>query len=178
MTDSIFQLIEGCKRQERASQLALYDRYSVAMFTIASRYFDNDEDAKDAMQEGFIKFFKHIKNYNGQTTIGVWLKRIVINACIDMAKSKYLRMHFEPIDETQLTFANEIDEAEDVISTTLLIQAICCLKEEQGVVVKLYLIEGYDHKEIAQILGIPEATSRTYLRRGRLHLQKILKKEL
>jgi len=156
--------------------MQLYDNYCDAMFTIACRYLNNDEDAKDAMQEAFLKAFKNIDSYEPTATIGAWLKRIVINQCLDALKKK--KLHFEELSDEVIALENETDwQFESHITKKEVLDAIGVLKLKYKTVVQLYLIEGYDHVEISQILEIPVKTSRTHLRRGKEKLKELLKEK-
>lgn len=173
MSIAIEHMIKGCIKGEQKAQMHLYDTYCKAMFMIACRYLD-EEDAKDAMQEGFLKAFKNIERYSEEFSFGAWLKRIIINQCIDVLKKKQLLT--SSIEETTVELIDDNDWDFNVgISKEEIINAIETLNEKHKIVVKLYLMEGYDHQEISQILKIPVKTSRTHLRRGKLQLQKQLK---
>lgn len=170
------QLIKLCKKGHQKSQIQLYDQYCGAMFNVVSRYIQNDEDAKDVMQEGFIKAFKFIETYQTEATFGAWLKRIIINQCLDELKKKQLK--FDEVDVSELKLINENDwDFDSSITKQDIINAIQNLNEKHRIVVKLYLMEGYDHGEISDILDIPIKTSRTHLQRGKLKLQDLLKQK-
>ncbi len=173
MQIEINAIIEACKKGNQKSQMRLYDNYCNAMFNVACRYL-NDEDAKDAMQEGFLKAFKNIKNYKADFTFGVWLKRIIINQCIDTLRKQ--RLEFTEIETEHLELIDNNNwKVDNSITKQTIINAIETLSKKYKLVVKLYVLEGYDHEEISQILSIPIKTSRTHLRRGRLKLQELLK---
>lgn len=168
-------IIKGCKAGNRKSQMRLYDDYCSAMYNIACRYLPNNEDAKDAMQDGFIKAFANIDKYKPTFTIGSWLKRIVINQCLDVLKKR--KLHFEEITDAEIFIENETDwHFEPQITKGEIIEAIAELPQKYRLVIQLYLIEGYDHEEVSQILDIPIKTSRTHLRRGKEKLKAFLKK--
>jgi RNA polymerase sigma-70 factor (ECF subfamily) len=173
MQKEINAIIEACKKGNQNAQMQLYDNYCDAMYTIACRYL-NDEDAKDAMQEGFLKAFKNINNYKADFTFGTWLKRIIINQCIDTLRKQ--RLEFTEIETEHLELIDDNNwNVDNAITKQTIINAIETLSEKYKLVVKLYVMEGYDHEEISQILNIPIKTSRTHLRRGRLKLQELLK---
>ena len=152
----------------------IYDKYCNAMFTVACRYLP-DEEAKEAMQEGFLKAFLNIQTFKNDKTFGAWLKRIIINQCIDQLKKK--KIETTSIEQVQLEIVDDEDWLFDTqITKQEILQAIDQLSEKYQLVVKLYLLEGYDHSEISQILGIEVKTSRTQLRRGKLQLRELLKK--
>ena len=170
------QLIKLCKNGNEVAQLQVYDTYAQAMFTIACRYLKDDEEAKDAMQEGFLKAFTNIETYQPESTFGAWLKRIIINQCLDVLKKN--KLEFEAVEVSELQIINEEDWQFDIaITKQEILFAIDQLNEKYKVVVTLYLLEGYDHEEISNILEIPVKTSRTHLRRGKLKLQDLLKQK-
>ncbi|WP_299103294.1 RNA polymerase sigma factor [uncultured Winogradskyella sp.] len=168
------KLIKLCKKGNEVAQMQVYDTYAQAMFIIACRYLNNDEDAKDAMQEGFLKAFTNIESFQPEATFGAWLKRIIINQCLDVLKKNQLQ--FDAVEVSELRITNEEDwQFDSSISKQEILTAIEQLNEKHKIVVKLYLLEGYDHEEISEILDIPIKTSRTHLRRGKLKLQDLLK---
>lgn len=166
-------LIKRCKKGDEKAMMQIYDLHCDAMFHIACRYL-NEEDAKDAMQESFIKAFSKLEHFNEDYTFGAWLKRIVINQCIDELKKR--RITFEASEMVNLDIQDDNDWTIDkTITKEQILDAIEKLPKKHQVVVKLYLIEGYDHEEISKITEIPVKTSRTHLRRGRLQLRDLLK---
>ncbi|WP_019039317.1 RNA polymerase sigma factor [Psychroflexus tropicus] len=170
------QLIEDCKKGKRKAQLKLYRNYCDAMLCIARRYLKQQDLAEDAVQEAFIKAFKHIENYNGNITFGAWLKRIVINQSIDYHRQ--LKYH-EDIDSNVLDIAEQESNSWKVkahISTEEVQNCIEKLPGKHATVLKLYLMEGYDHEEICEILGIKPNNSRILLHRGKKLLKEELKK--
>ncbi|NRR91913.1 RNA polymerase sigma factor [Winogradskyella undariae] len=170
------QLIKLCKKRNEVAQMQVYDTYAQAMFTIACRYLNDEEDAKDAMQEGFLKAFTNIEKYQPKATFGVWLKRIIINQCLDVLKKN--KLEFSAVEVTELQIINEDDwHFDSSITKEEILLAVNELNEKHKIVVKLYLLEGYDHEEISDILEIPVKTSRTHLRRGKLKLQDLLKQK-
>lgn len=173
MSKEINLLIKACKKGNQKAQMQVYKLYCEAMFFITSRYLKDKEEAKDAMQEGFLKAFLKLDAYTEKTTFGAWLKRIIINHCIDVLKKKELET--VSIDSYPLEIIDDDDWDFDIkISKEMILSAIESLNQKHQIVVKLYLIEGYDHSEIAEILKIPIKTSRTHLRRGKLQLKELL----
>jgi RNA polymerase sigma factor (sigma-70 family) len=167
-------LLERCRKGDERAMMRIYDLYCEAMFRIACRYL-NDEDAKDAIQDCFLKAFARLDLYNEDFSFGSWLKRIVINHCIDQLKKRRL----EFVDSEHLPLCGE-DTSENWsfdpgITKDLILEAIERLPEKYRIVVKLYLLEGYDHEEISSIVQIPVKTSRTHLFRGRQQLRNDLK---
>lgn len=174
MSKELNLLILQSRKGNQRAQIKLYDLFCEAMFFISCRYLKNEEEAKDAMQDAFLKAFLNLDSYKEDTSFGSWLKRIVINTCIDKLKKKEIETI--SIENYPLEILDDDDWLFDIkISKQEIIEAIDMLQIKYRLVVQLYLIEGYDHSEIAAILEIPIKTSRTHLRRGKLALQKILK---
>lgn len=169
-------IIEKCKQNNRKAQLQLYNQYCNGMYIVAKRFLHDDADAEDVVQEAFIKAFSKLHQYKAEVTFGAWLKRIVINKSIDFLKSK--RQQLVALDEVHLKVVDtEIDDkwlVDDAITLNDVRRAIKQLPETYQYVVMLYLIEGYDHQEISEILNISEVASRTQLCRGKAKLQQLL----
>lgn len=174
MSKELHLLILNSKKGNKKAQIKLYDLFSEAMFFISCRYLKDEEEAKDVMQDAFLKAFLNLDTYSKEASFGSWLKKIVINTCIDKLKKKNLDT--VSIDNLPLEILEDDDWNFDIkISKNEIIEAIEKLKLKYKLVVKLYLIEGYDHSEIAEILNIPIKTSRTHLRRGKMELRNLLK---
>ncbi|REE79928.1 RNA polymerase sigma-70 factor (ECF subfamily) [Lutibacter oceani] len=168
------KIVNDCKLNKAKAQMQLYDMYCDAMFIIAQRYVKDNFVAEDIMQDAFIKVFKNIKKFKGEVTIGAWIKKIVINQCIDYLKKK--RIELVAIEENNIAIADESDwTVNEEVNINIVTSAINKLPEKYKVVLNLYLIEGYDHQEIAQILNITEVTSRSQLMRGKNKLKSQLK---
>ena len=172
-------IIEDCKRNNRRAQLKLYNQYCDGMYIVAKRFVKDSFEAEDVVQEAFIKAFSKLHQYKAEVTFGSWLKRIVINKCIDSLKSK--RQFMQELDEVHLKVVDISYENEwfvdDAITLEDVKKAISNLPEKYKYVVMLFLIEGYDHQEISQILNITEVASRTQLSRGKVKLRDLLKQE-
>lgn len=167
-------IIERCKQNDRRSQMALYKQYCDAMFCVANRFVKNTHDAEDVMQEAFIKAFQKLHQFTGEVTFGAWLKRIVVNKSIDKLRADQER--WVQIDDMPLSIADDNDWiVEESITIDEVKLAIEKLPEKYKYVVMLYLMEGYDHSEISEILQISETASRTQLMRGKLKLKELLK---
>ena len=169
-------IIEKCKQNNRIAQLQLYNQYCDGMFTVAMRFVKDTLEAEDIVQEAFIKAFSKLDQYKAEVSFGAWLKRIVINKSIDVLKSE--KEHLLELDEVHLKVVDSSYEDEWLIDDILTLddvkEAINDLPEKYQYVVMLYLIEGYDHQEIAEILNITEVASRTQLSRGKAQLKELL----
>jgi RNA polymerase sigma factor (sigma-70 family) len=169
-------IVEKCKQNDRKAQLKLYNQYCDGMFTVAMRFVKDTMEAEDIVQEAFIKAFAKLHQYKAEVTFGAWLKRIVINKSIDLLKSK--KQHMLELDEVHLKVIDTNYENEwlvdDAITLDEVKEAIRKLPDKYQYVVMLFLIEGYDHQEIAEILTITEVASRTQLSRGKAKLRELL----
>ncbi|WGK63779.1 RNA polymerase sigma factor [Croceiramulus getboli] len=168
-------LIERCKAQDRQAQLQLYNKYCDGMYFVAYRFLKNTFEAEEAMQEGFINAFTKLSQFTGEVTFGAWLKRIVINKSLDILKAK--KMNTIALNEQVVTTVEEQEQWEVDDETTLqeVKREIEALPERYRYPIMLYLMEGYDHQEIAEILEISEVSSRTLVHRGKKKLQEQLK---
>ena len=169
-------VIDACKNNDAKAQMQLYDLYCDAMYTVALRYVKDSFTAEDVMQEAFIKAFKNMDAYKEEVSFGAWLKRIVINQSIDYLKKRKLELI--SINEETTTLVDDDHDNWNVASTISYQDIVNCiqqLKEKYRIVLTLFLLEGYDHGEISQILGISEVSSRTHLLRGKKQVQEQLK---
>ncbi|NAY90399.1 sigma-70 family RNA polymerase sigma factor [Muricauda sp. JGD-17] len=170
------ELVERCKANDRKAQLQLYRQYCNGMYGVAMRFLKNPDDAEDVVQESFIKAFQRIEQFRGEVTFGAWLKRIVVNRSIDFLKSKHQKT--VELNEQYLHLAEDDEDwtVEESHSIEQVNSAIEELPEKYRYVVQLFLVEGYDHQEISQILKISGTASRTRLLRGKAQLKENLKK--
>ena len=165
-------LIAACQRQERWAQQKLYEEYYGKMMQVCIRYAGSQDEAIDLLHEGFIKVFKHIAKYEAGTSLTAWIRRIIINTCIDTYR-KNVRRRTEDL-ETAFELFNEDADAISQCSEQEILDAIQQLSPAYRAVFNLYVIEGYSHKEIADTLDITESTSRSNLVKARIKLKAIL----
>lgn len=169
-------IVEKCKQGNRAAQFELYQLYSKAMYNLCLRMVKNDLDAEDILQNAFIDVFTKLDTFQFQSSIGAWIKRIVLNNCINHLKRS--RMHFEELDDKFASTREEEQKEEEQHQLNLTVErinrALFELPDGYRVVFSLYLLEGYDHKEIADILNISEATSKSQFSRAKTKLKDIL----
>jgi RNA polymerase sigma-70 factor (ECF subfamily) len=172
-------LIKRSREGDRLAQEELYRLYYKAMFNTCLRMLNDRLEAEDVMQEAFLAAFLKLAQYRGEMSFGSWLKKIVVNKAIDALRSRKIKL--EELDEKKIESEAEVIIDFDVIPTeeTALIRkikdAIKILPEGFRVVLSLSLFEGYDHEEIAGILGISESTSRSQLARAKKKLVEYLK---
>ncbi|MDX1327073.1 MAG: RNA polymerase sigma factor [Arenibacter sp.] len=167
-------LVEKCKRNDRRAQLKLYRQYCQGMYCVAMRYLKNADDAEDVLQEAFIKAFQKIDQYKGEVSFGAWLKKIVINKCIDFLKTKELKVVELKEGYLQVAVNDDWTVSDDVTYQEVLL-AMDNLTEKYRSVIQLFLLEGYDHQEISEILNISSTACRTRLLRGKGQLKLLLK---
>jgi len=173
--DINYKLIERCSKGDRKAQIELYKKYSGAMYNTCFRILKNSVEAEDVMQEGFLKAFQHIGSYLGDASFGAWLKKIMVNCSLDVLRKN--KLEFENIDDIRKIEAEENEINEESIITFKVEQvkkALALLPDGYRIVLSLYLIEGYDHDEIAEITGITASTSRSQLVRAKKKLLELL----
>lgn len=161
------KLIAQCKKQDRKAQEELYRTYAGKLFTLCLKYSTDYEQAKDNLQDGFIKIYQNISQYNGRGTFEGWMTRIMINTAIKKYETKtfHLTVYEEQLEDPEV----EIDD--EIVSTDFLMQIIRELPERYRLVFNLYSMDGFTHKEIAKLLNITEGTSKSNLARARTKLK-------
>lgn len=176
--DQHYNLVVECRNGSRKPQNELYKLYSRAMFNIAMRIVNDEDEAADVLQEAFIDAFTRIADFRQETTFGLWMKQIVINRAISQIRKRKLELI--SIDETDVESIpdNEVSDNSEFEMQVRQVQAtIQQLPDGYRLVLSLYLLEGYDHEEISQILQISENTSRTQFMRARRKLAELLRNQ-
>lgn len=166
-------LIEDCINNSAVAQRELYNRFSGILFGICYRYAFCRQDAEDILQEGFIKIFTKISSFENKGNFEGWMKRVMVHTCINYLKKN---KKFEDIISLDAVFHLEVKE-ESIASKLLGKQVMECLRLlpiGYRTVINLYAIEGYNHKEIGEMLEIGESTSRSQYIRGKNVLESIL----
>ncbi len=174
-TEPHAELIERCKQGDHLAQFELYKRYSKAMLNTGMRMVNNLAEAEDILQESFLQAFGRMDEFRGASSFGLWLKKIVVNRSIDVLRKRTLIL--EDIDHGVINNIPAIEddhEEETALQVNEVRKAIELLPDGFRVVLSLYLLEGYDHEEIAQILKISETTSRTQYMRAKKKLLSII----
>ncbi len=166
------ELVDSCREGRRAAQGELYRRYADAMFATCIRMCRTREDAEDVLQHAFAHVFLKFDRFRGESTVGAWIKRIVINHCLNHLQRGQTRIveledHHYPVEE----IAYEPDFRFTVEGIR---SAVAELPDGFRTVVSLYLFEGFDHAEIAQVLGISEQTSKSQFHRAKARLRERL----
>ena len=169
-------LIQRCITGDQRAQFALYSKYADAMLNVAHRIMNNREDARDVLQEAFIKAFTRLESFRFQSTFGAWLKRIVVNTAINYNKKKGLMPTTELEDNIINLHEGPVGELNLEMDIKKVNQALLDLPYGYRTVLSLYLIEGYDHGEISEILNISKSTSLTQYKRGKARLKALIHK--
>lgn len=170
------QLVRQCLQNDRQAQRALYDRYIQAMYHTVIRMVPDQMTAEDVLQEAFTLIFRKLASFQGTSSLGAWIKQIVVNTALSSIR-KQKRMSFLSVEDHLLNLAEEPEDYTEV-PIAQIHEAIKHLPEGCRTIFNLYQMEGYQHQEIADILGITESTSKTQYRRARKLLQVSLKKKL
>jgi len=174
MTEEV--LLRGCLSKDPLAQQELYQRYSPKMLSVCYRYAKSREDAEDMLQEGFIKIFTQINQFEHRGSLEGWMLRTVVHTCINHLK-KYKKFN----DQVDLIHAGNLVSNEDhlpgMLQAKQIIECIRQLPIGYRTVLNLYAIEGYSHKEIGKLLDIEESTSRSQYTRAKNILEDILIKK-
>lgn len=171
-------IIEACKRGDERQKYQLYKLYSKAMFNVCYRMMNNREEAEDVLQEAFTQAFMKLDSYRYESVFGAWLKRIVINTCINAKNKRKVELTlFE--DLHRFDAPGESEENDEMVQLTVqnISKAMAKLPEGGRMIFSLYLFEGYDHGEIAQILDITESTSKSQFMRAKRRIIEILNEQ-
>lgn len=166
-------LIRGCLEGNRRMQEELYQRFSPRMYAVCLRYAGKAEEAEDILQEGFIKVFKKMDSFRGEGSFEGWMRRIFVNTAIEHFRRKRYLMPVTEKEENSIEgkYTSALDDlgAKDILA---LVQE---LSPGYRTVFNLYVVEGYTHKEIADMLGISEGTSKSQLSRAKVILQDMVR---
>ena len=166
-------IIEKSKKGNSKAQYELYQLYAKAMYNTCYRMMNSQTEAEDLLQEAFTEAFMKMDSFRYESTFGAWLKRIVINKCINEIKRKKADLKFED----DMSMYNERKEDEDVkaeLNVKDIKQAMTQLPDGSRLIFSLYLLEGYDHREIAQILNVSESNSKSQYMRAKRKVKEIL----
>ena len=165
-------LIKGCIDADPQMQRLLYDRFSSMMYAVCLRYSENTEDANDVLQEGFIKVYKSLHKFRAEGSFEGWIRRIFINTSIEHYRKKVKLYHVTEVQEN--TIEDDSLDALDSLAAKDIMNIINELSPGYKQVFNMHVIEGYSHKEIADMLGITEGTSKSQLARAKGVLKKII----
>lgn len=169
--DNIEAIISGCRKGNRKAQEKLYKNFYRAMITLCLRYTKNEMDAVEVLNNGFLKVFRHIDRYDpAQASLYTWIRTIIINSCLDFIKAKQKTEQPKELNE-----AMDVHIPADVVGKIKAMELLCLVRQlppATQAVFNLYVMEGYNHKEIAQLLTISVGTSKWHLSEARKSLQQ------
>lgn len=167
-------LISGCIEGNRRMQEELYRRFSPRMYAVCLRYAGNAEEAEDILQEGFIKIFKKLDSFRREGSFEGWVRRIFVNTAIEHFRRK---RYLQPVTEKEeSTLEGNYLSVLDNLAERDIMELVQQLSPGYRTVFNMYVVEGYTHKEIGDILGISEGTSKSQLSRAKMILQDLVKK--
>jgi RNA polymerase sigma-70 factor (ECF subfamily) len=164
------QIIAGCRAGDRKYQELLYQRFASKMFTVCIRYAAESNSAQDLLQEGFVKIFKNIDKFRGDGSFEGWIRRIFVNTCLEFVRKKANMYVVQDTETVKVEYQDE--NALQKLMKEDLMEMIQSLSTGYRTIFNLYVIEGYSHKEIAELLNVTEGTSKSQLARARYLLQK------
>lgn len=166
-------ILSGCLQNDTTSQRELYNKYSPKMLAVCYRFAHNREDAEDMLQEGFIKVFLQIHTFEKRGAFEGWIRKIIVHTCINILKKN--KKFNDSVDIIHATGAQVREESiPSIIQAKQIVECIRMLPMGYRTVLNLYAVEGYSHREIAQILDIEESTSRSQYTRAKAMLEDIL----
>jgi len=168
------ELISGCARNDPGAQKALYDRFAGRMLVVCLRYARSDQEAEDALQEGFINVFKSIGRFREEAQLETWITRIMINSSLNAQRKKLYLLPMVDVETLPLAESEQVHLAH--IHLDDLLAMVQTLPDGCRVVFNLFAVEGYTHQEIAKLLGIREGTSKSQYSRARQLLRAKLSK--
>jgi RNA polymerase sigma-70 factor (ECF subfamily) len=168
------ELIEGCRKGNRASQKALYDCFCKKMMVVCLRYSKATQEAEDILQEGFVKVFQGLEGFRQDAKLETWMTRIMVNTALNHHRKKLYLYPMVDVEEIDLP---QSEVSLSGIHFTQLLEMVQGLPQGCQVVFNMFAIEGYGHKEISEMLGISEGTSKSQYARAKSLLQARILKE-
>ncbi len=168
----IKEIINGCLKGSRRDQELLYRRHSAKLYAVCLQYSGNDEEARDILQEGFIKIFENLVHYKHEGSFEGWVRRIMVNTALEKYRSKHLLRRVDDIDLIPEPDAEPDNEDYAGLQAVDLMSIIRELPPKYRMVFNLFAIEGYSHREISKMMNISEGTSKSNLSRARAILQR------
>lgn len=168
----IKNIINGCLAGNRRDQELLYRRHAPKLYAVCLQYSGNDEEARDILQEGFIKIFENLANYKYEGSFEGWMRRIVVNTALEKYRSKHNLYRVDDIDQIPEPDAEPDNDDYSGLEAVDLLGIIRELPTKYRMVFNLFALEGYSHREISSMMNISEGTSKSNLSRARVILQR------
>ncbi len=166
-------LIKACGEGDNTAFKKIYDKHSPTMYSICLRYMKNEDEAKDALQEGFIKVYKNIKKFTFSGSFEGWMKRIFVNTSIEQIRKRRKHLDVGEININDIKLTSKIETG--TMDAEKMMSLVHQLPDGYKTVFNMFVVDGYSHKEISEHLGINENTSKSQLFKARKHLQVWLK---
>lgn len=177
-------IIQGCVREERKCQKMIFEMYYGKMMSACLRYISDKDEAQDVLQDGFIKVFSNISKFDFNGSFEGWVRRIIVNTAIDYIRKKKKDI-FQVTDHEfiMVNYSEEADKTDDenmyaCLKKNEILDAIQQLSPAYKTVFNMYVVDGFTHQQIAELLNINIGTSKSNLAKARMNLQKILKEKL
>lgn len=170
------KIVAQCRKGSSKAQFELYKAFYRQMYNTSLRIVQHTQEAEDIMQESFITAFEKLDTYRGEVPVGAWINRIVVNRSLDALRKR--KVVFENVDDIKDEPDEEAQEFNVAFSVDEVQKCIAQLPDNYRTVLSLYLLEGYDHEEISEILGITNSTSRSQLARAKKKLQLLIKNRM
>jgi RNA polymerase sigma factor (sigma-70 family) len=168
----IKNIINGCLKGNRRDQELLYRRHAAKLYAVSLQYATNDDEARDILQEGFIKIFENLVHYKHEGSFEGWIRRIIVNTALEKYRNTHFLYRVEDIYKIPEPDAEPDNEDYAGLEATDLLDIIRELPPKYRMVFNLFAIEGYSHKEISKMINISEGTSKSNLSRARVILQR------
>ena len=165
------QLIEGCRKGDQRAQQELYNQYSRKMMGVCLRYVNDRETARDLLQDGFVKVFTNIETYSGVGSFGGWMRKVFVNCALEYLRKSDVLREATDLDNTAELIQPNASAISD-LSVAELMKLVGELPVGFRTVFNMFAIEGYSHREIAEMLSITESTSRSQYTRAKQLLQR------
>jgi len=179
--EPLFEIIEGCVKGDRKCQQIIYERFYGKMLGACMRYSKDREEAKDILQDGFVKVFTNINKYGASGSFEGWIRKIIVNTAIDfIRKSKHTIQYADSdyIEENADETTEEENSEYSNISANEVMEAVQQLPTSYRTVFNMFVVDGFSHKEIAGQLGISEGTSKSNLSKAKMNLKKVFANKL
>ncbi|MFN7015320.1 MAG: RNA polymerase sigma factor [Bacteroidia bacterium] len=182
--EKLKKIVEGCVREERKCQKLIFEMYYGKMMSACLRYISDRDEAQDVLQDGFIKVFNNIAKFDFNGSFEGWVRRIIVNTAIDHIRKK--KKDIFQVTDHEFIMNNHTDEADEKEDESIyanlkkdeILEAIKQLSPAYRTVFSMYVIDGFSHQQIADLLNINIGTSKSNLAKARMNLQKVLKNKL
>jgi RNA polymerase sigma-70 factor (ECF subfamily) len=170
-------VVERCRKGDSKAQFELYELYARAMYNLCLRMVKHEADAEDVLQNAFIDVFRKLDSFRFESSVGAWIKRIVVNNCVNFLKKRRFELTELNEEITGEKTEPELSSKETDYDIQAINQAIFKLPQGYRIIFSLYLLEGYDHEEIADILNISVSTSKSQYSRAKKKLRELLQEQ-